>query len=240
MIYKVRDLTIMQITDKYLVITCDSCGGIGNKPADILKVDPYYVGKYTLRVNLIEQLSINAKVLTIVNNVCNEMNSTGSQILKGIKDELADANVLITGSSEENFETFMTAAAVTAIGIVDKLPFYQVRPQDQVVLIGLPKVGDQINLDCDSEIVSYDDLSALHQLNNLIEIIPGGSKGILYECNEVAKLNNLKFINQSNIDLHKSCGPASCVIAIIRDFNLTDLENISSPINHIGYFSSNA
>ncbi|MBV1822090.1 hypothetical protein KUA25_29170, partial [Bacteroidales bacterium MSK.15.36] len=73
-ISKVRDLTLIKLTeDKNLIVACDSCGGIGNKLEDTLKVPAFIVGKFTARVALMEVLCTGAEIVSITDAVCNEM-----------------------------------------------------------------------------------------------------------------------------------------------------------------------
>jgi len=120
---KVRDLTLVSIDEKKtMVISCDSCGGIGLKDGDFLKIPPFYVGKFAARVALFEVLSSGANVVCITNAVCNEMDPTGQEVIKGIKEELKFLNldnITLTGSTEENFNTNSTAVGITAIGIIE-------------------------------------------------------------------------------------------------------------------------
>jgi selenophosphate synthetase-related protein len=113
---KIRDLTIVNISDKNaIVVACDSCGSIGMKKGDVLKIPPFYSGKFTARVGIMEVLCTGAEVVTIVDTVSNEMEPTGNEIIRGIKEELKAANineVVLTGSTEENFPTISTALGV--------------------------------------------------------------------------------------------------------------------------------
>ncbi|HEY5587140.1 MAG TPA: hypothetical protein VIK78_21985 [Ruminiclostridium sp.] len=87
-IKKIRDLSLISIGDnKKMVIDCDNCGGIGMKAMDELKVPPFYVGRFTTRVALLEVLSTGAEVITITNTIYNEMELTGNNIIKGILEE---------------------------------------------------------------------------------------------------------------------------------------------------------
>ena len=119
-----RDVVITELNENQrLIISCDSCGGIGEKVYDQLKVSPYFTGRYTARVTMMEVLCVGAKLIAISNGVSNEMHPTGKKILEGIEDELsfADINdVIITGSSEENMETLCTGVGMTTIGLVNK------------------------------------------------------------------------------------------------------------------------
>jgi len=228
---KVRDLSLIKIdSEKTMVIACDSCGSVGMKEQDVLKVQPFFTGKFTLRVALMEVLCSGAQVIAVTNCVCNEMNSTGLEIIKGLKAELLEAginSVTLTGSTEENFKTFSTGVGITVIGMVlnDELKVQKSEIGSVIVSIGLPKVGSEVNLNFDEEIICYRTLKKLLKLKYIFEILPVGSKGILYEANTLAKTNNLnlKLSSQINIDIYKSAGPSTVVIAAVKLDSLSEL-----------------
>lgn len=240
-IKKIRDLNIIELNNNRLVIACDSCGAIGMKEGDVLKVPPFYVGSFTTRVALLEVMCSGAEVITITNNVCNEMEPTGLEIIKGIKKELSEAGVdeiVLTGSTEENFNTTSTAVGITVIGMAhfNKLKLNSVEKPSVIVTIGYPKVGSEIDLEKDKEIVTYSHIKQLQAFEQVYEIVPVGSKGIQYECRQLAKGNNLylKLEEQKSIDLLKSGGPATCVIAAISEDILKDLLAKIPNINVVG------
>lgn len=239
---KVRDLSLVDLDNKTtLVIACDSCGGIGMKEGDALKVPPLFVGKFAARVPLLEVLSTGAEVMVITNNVCNEMEPTGKEMIKGISEELAEASIddaVLTGSTEENFKTISTAVGVTVMGVVPNnlLRVNTAAVCSYVISIGLPKVGDEINYLKDDEIITYLHLKTLLSLNYVYEIIPVGSKGIAYECEQMALYNNLKFNFEKNlnVNIQKSSGPATCVIAAVKADSIGEINKIVPNVNIIG------
>ncbi|MBN4074625.1 MAG: alpha-ribazole-5-phosphate synthase [Alkaliphilus sp.] len=212
---RVRDLTLIEMDEKILVIAVDSCGGVGQKEMDELKVDPYFVGRLTARVCIMEVLSAGAKVLTIINGVTNEFDTTGEKIFKGITDELIEANIdkiPVNGSSEENFKTVNTGVVITVIGVVEKENIKVSKDLSglKVGLVGLPKVGSEIKLPYDPDIISYKDLYTLLTNDNVIEIIPIGSKGIIGELKQINC--EVELSKNVKMDIHKSAGPATCVL----------------------------
>jgi hypothetical protein len=241
---KIRDLSLICLDkDTTLVVACDSCGGIGSKEGDILKVPPFYVGKFISRVPIMEVMCSGAEVITITNAVCNEMNNTGSDIIKGIRQEMLEADIaeaVLTGSTEENFKPISTALGVTVIGIAKNctLRINSVAEEAVVISIGLPKVGGEIDFIKDNEIVTYEDIKRLLALKEVYEIVPVGSKGIAYEAEQLAAFNHMEisFDQFQKVDLHKSSGPSTCVIAAVskeqysRIVEANDMKNI----NYIG------
>ncbi|MBU5299327.1 alpha-ribazole-5-phosphate synthase [Clostridium sporogenes] len=249
---KVRDLTLISLDkDKTLVVACDSSGSIGPKKNDILKIPAFYTGKFTIRVGILEVMCTGAEIVTVTNAVCCEMNPTGKEIIDGIKGELKRAGideVVLTGSTEENFTTFSTGVGITVLGMVDNSVIkvnsvnnfgdnnekHNKFDEDDVLLIsvGIPKLGKEINIYDDKEIVDYVDIKILLENPRVYEIVPVGSKGILYEGEVLAKNNNLKLKLEENIpiDIKKSNGPATTVIAAIHK---EEYENIRAKINNV-------
>lgn len=235
---KIRDLVCIDIDkDKTMVIACDSCGGIGNKVHDVLKVEPFITGKYTVRVGLLEVLCSGAKIISVIDNVCAEMEPTGKELIKGIKSELELANIIevpLTGSTEENFPVSTTALGITIIGVGKKqeLKLNNIRKNAKVYAIGTPKVGDEINYYKDNEIFSYESLYKLIRLDSVFEMVPVGSKGIFFEAKELAKNNNKQFIlhKNINIDIERTCGPATVVIVAIDEAETSIMNEIHNSV----------
>ncbi len=223
--YKRRDLTIVPLGhNQCLVMACDSCGGVGEKKGDVLYAATEMVGRMAARVVLMEVLASGANVIAVHNMVCCERHKTGQQVIQGIEAELVKANIqveVLNGSTEENFQTVMTAVGVTAIGIADtnKLRFMSAAKGDRIIAIGTPLVGDEI---FGQALPDYSDIKQLLLDIQVKEIVPVGSKGILYEANLLATLNQLSFDpSPCGLDLEKSAGPATCLVAVVTpDFIL--------------------
>ena len=234
-----RDLTIIPLGDKRLVISCDSCGGTGNKVGDILKVSPYYTAKFTARVALTEVICAGAVPFALANGVACEMNPTGAEMILGIKDELKAAGLndtILTGSTEENFATSMTALAVTAIGAADKdsLKFGGASAGDKLILFGRPLLGSEIDLDGAG---FYDEIKELLAMSGVREIIPVGSKGVEYEAEIAAALSRVGCkLYQTGVDYKKSAGPASCLLVICDEADAVNLTRLGAQVTVIGEF----
>ncbi|NBI06482.1 AIR synthase related protein [Senegalia massiliensis] len=240
-----RDLTFIDINENdKLIISCDSAGGIGNKEKDIVKTYPETLGYLTLHVVLSELFSIGAKPISIINTLSVEMNPTGNIILNGIKNLLRELNldedILVTGSTEENFPTVQTGIGLTAIGLVDKRNFKMpYTPKNSLIaVVGIPKVGNEI-LEDNGEIISIKNIIDLKQKDYIHEILPVGSQGILKEIEEMAKTNDLDYsIDESvDIDLYKSAGTSTCIIVSIDHKDYETLKNdIDKPVFKVGKF----
>lgn len=244
-IAKFRDLTLIYINDEQIMaIACDSAGGIGDKEFDVVKVDPEIVGFYTTQVALMEILAIGAEPITVVNALAVEMDPSGKRIINGVKKALEPLKLeddsIVTGTTEENIPVCQTAMGITIIGVIQKSEFRKATAlkHDIAVVVGIPKVGDQIIQD-KGEILTIDLLLKLKSYTEVHEILPVGSKGILYEFGEMADTNNLKYLLDESItiDIHTSAGPGTCAIISIKEehYNLIK-ENFPIPVNKIGKF----
>ncbi len=245
-ITKFRDLTLIDINDtQIMAIACDSSGGIGDKEFDVVKVKPEIVGFYTTQVALMEILAIGAEPITIVNALAVERNPSGEGIIRGVKEAIAPLNLpedkIITGSTEENIPVCQTAMGMTIIGIINKVDFRKTtaRKGDIALSVGIPKVGDEVIADIGNEIMTIELLLKLVKDHRVNEVLPVGSKGILYELGEMARTSELNFVLEEKpfIDIHKSAGPGTCaIISINEEHYHTIKENFPIPIHRIGKF----
>jgi hypothetical protein len=220
--YTRRDLAIIPVTEDYnIVIACDSCGAIGMKKGDAFKLSPFYAAKFTARVVLTEIICSGARPISIANCVANEMNPTGEETITGIHDELRNAGITdisLIGSTEENFNTSMTALAITAVGVAKKseLKFGYAEKGDKLILFGSPRVGPEVDLESTG---FYPEIRRLLQMKGVKELVPVGSKGIAYEANTLAALNEMDFKpHNTKVGLYKSAGPATCMVVLCSDF----------------------
>src|SRR6056297_1265960 len=146
-----RDVWVIDLENNLKIfVACDSSGVIGLKEMDEFKVPPEITGYYTVNVitSELEALGISPKI--IVNNVCAEMNDTGKRIIHGVnkylRENYSDENIQITGSTEENFKTYQTSLGMVAIGFkkVKDFKFYNTKCQNELILVGKPKVGEEV------------------------------------------------------------------------------------------------
>lgn len=242
---KYRDLTLIDINkSQVLVISCDSSGGIGEKENDIVKTSPEIVGYFAAQVCMMEILSFGARPISVIDALSVEMEDTGRRIIEGIKEALEPLNLdidnMLTGSTEENFPVSVTGIGITVIGIIDKkdIVFNKSKAGLRAVLVGVPKVGDEI-LKNRSDIMGIDKLLTLKEKKYIKEILPVGSKGIFYELEEMARTNKLEYTLEEEIeaDIYKSSGPSTCVIVSLEEENIEKLEkDISLPVEILGKF----
>ena len=200
--YTHRDVNFIKLNEnQYIVMACDSCGAIGLKANDVVKVPCYITGRYTARVCLMEILSIGAKPLGITVNICNEPNPTGEEILRGINDELLEVGLSlpITTSTEKNMETSMTALGITVIGIIHRndILLDKISSGNYVYAVGIPSFGNEV-VENEGLIVDTKILFEILKHTYIKEIIPVGSSGIkgeldrLCECLDI----NIQFMEE--------------------------------------------
>ena len=245
LIRTVRDLTLIKISqDISLVIACDSDGGIGSKPHDIVQVPERILGRFAVRVPLMETLASGATPALVVDTLAVEMDPSGKAIIEGIREELAlaglDEDNMLTGSTEDNVPTVQTGMGVVVLGFVSEADFKPGRskPQDVVVCVGTPKSApdDDVDLD-DPDIADTSCVRTLASLEYVHDILPVGSKGVIHEQTELANCADLALLPDSNpgVDVHKSAGPSTCVLASLPMSNLKQLrKSIQQPIYVIG------
>jgi hypothetical protein len=221
---KIRDLTLINLDrEKTMVIACDSCGSVGMKEHDALKVSPFITGQYTARVAILEVLCTGAEVICLTNTICNEMDPTGKEIIRGIEAELRAAGldqVVLTGSTEENFPSFSTGLGVTAVGIADNRKFKINTVKDDALLIALgrPLLGPEVVSSPKTDMVDYSLIHELFHREEVYEMLPVGSKGILYEAQQLARNNalNLTLNENINVNLSRSAGPSTVLLVALR------------------------
>lgn len=242
---KVRDLSIIHlIGDVKLVIACDSNASNGEKVNDTHKNDYNETAVSALKVPLMEVLSTGATPLVIANNLCVEMNPSGKKIIEAMKKELEDAklwdSIQLTGSTEDNMVTTQTGIGVTVIGIVtmDNYKVGKTQSGDIVMSVGLPQSGVEIPYsEKDYDVAKISTVKKLSELEYVHEILPVGSKGALYEANELARTCSCKFKQyaECEIDLYTSAGSSTAVLVSIRPDNINKLiEDMDIPVFRIG------
>lgn len=223
-----RDVDLINLNeDIYLAIACDSCGGIGEKERDVVKVPPYIVGRLTSRVALMEILSVGATPKAITAGICSEPEPTGEGIITGIREELQDLalNISLTISTEKNMPTCQTGLGLSLIGTVkeEELRINKTKAGDKLYCVGIPKVGNEIVLG-DPQIADSLLINKLLSIPLVHDIIPVGSKGIKGEAGMLASFLGLKleWENDLAIDIEKTAGPSTCVLVTVPDKLKTD------------------
>lgn len=242
------DLQLILFGSEYLVIACDSSGGIGNKEGDQLQVDPEIAGYYAAFVPLIECMAVRGEVISLIDTLSVEMVPTGERIIHGIKKAVSEAGCLaeqITGSTEDNIETKMTGIGVTVIGKVAKERVD--RPLNsankKVYLVGKPKVGQELFeeeiLGKMGEVLTLEIMQRLIRQPFIEQLLPIGSKGIVHEIQVLEKrYGHTITMDNKEIDVNKSAGPATCLLITVDATECEHLEKIKQriPVTYIGRF----
>lgn len=246
MIERYRDVVIIYEGDTAYVVSCDSLGAIGSKEHDLLKVDEETVGRATVKVALSEVLSLGAKPVVISDTLSVEKNPTGKKIIEGIKNELEEnglLDVVLTGSTEENFATSMTGIGITVIARAKTadLKIKKVRNGMSVALLGYPLVGSEVLNSKD--ILTLKDYINISDCKEIIEAIPVGSRGIKYELGILEEVSGLKVEARypENIDVLKSGGPSTCCIVVYNKDETLAIRNLTDkPFTYLGEVVVNA
>lgn len=240
-----RDLTLLDVNEaQYLVVACDSDGGIGSKPQDIVKVSDELVGIFGVRVPLFEIIACGAEPFLVVDCLSVEMDGTGARILEAIKAYARLAGIeddaQFTGSTEDNVPTVQTGIGVTVLGMADKQRFFpgSSKAGDSVVCAGIPKSGPRHRLTReDPEVLSIEDLMELRSLSCVRDVLPVGSKGVLREAHQLGASASLTFVPNADagIDLRQSAGPSTCVVlSVAREDARRVLAAVAAPTREIG------
>lgn len=211
-----RDIiTIPVNNEESLIIASDNSGGIGMKTADQVKVSYETVAYYSFRVAAMECISAGGEPISVIlHNFCGE--DTWSELVKGIQKGLAELklpDVPISGSTESNFHLQQSAVGLVVLGkkLLSKRTEKAFSTELMFAVIGKPLVGNEV-IDHADHVVP---LSMFLEVTQLEEIMvwPVGSKGILYELNQM--FTNIEFTKEilsTNLDVLKSSGPATCFI----------------------------
>jgi hypothetical protein len=239
-----RDVEVTEITNDLLLVTaCDSCGAIGSKDLDIVKVPPDLVGRLTTRVALLEVLSAGSEPRVVTVAISSEPDPTGNRILEGVKQELGSAgfnNLPLVISTEKNIPTSQTGLGIGISGVCAKndLRLGLSCPGDYVYCLGRPKVGNEITSADDPEIVNAGDIVKLQNSNGVHDIIPVGSQGIQGEIIRLSNHMKLDFKGQrqDRIDLKKSAGPSTCVLFTCSEKQVSNQFN-GRLLSEIGVFN---
>ena len=241
-----RDLTLVRLAGTfYLVIACDSDGGIGPKPNDTVPAPAELLGRFAARVPLMEMVASGARPLVLVDTLSVEIEPTGRQIIEGVRFEARLAGMVgenvVTGSTEDNVPTTATGIGVTVIGIAEERQIRQgkSKPGDIIACVGIPKSAphDTVIID-DPEIADIPVAISVSLMPFVRDILPVGSKGIYYEACQMAESAGLelKLSSDCNLDIAKSAGPSTCILASLPLASFSEFKDaISKPVSIVGH-----
>ncbi|MBM4763267.1 ATP-binding protein [Bacillus sp. B15-48] len=204
--------------DETIVIACDNSGAIGKKDKDAVKVPYDVVAYFSFRVAAMECIAAGGEPFAVtLQNFCEE--DAWLDLIAGIKKgliELSIENIEITGSTESNFQLNQSAISLTILGKKkrkkDQAPLVY-SEQTKIAVIGSPLVGNEV-VDEAFKVVPLSLFKKLSLIEDVI-ILPVGSKGILYELNQLFYNRTFSLTQlESDLNLLKSAGPATCFIVV--------------------------
>jgi ribosomal protein S8 len=239
------DVSILKMPTGHAIVTgSTSSGAVGPKEMDKVKVNGQVLGKFLARVALMDVTATGAFPLLLSVTLGVESEPTGNNIIEGIKREARsiglDPNQVIMENTEDNFQTVQTGAGLTVVGLAneDELRLGKTMPGDLIVAIGRPKVGEEvIPAEVRGEIADLRNVVQLNQRRYVHDISAVGSFGIASEAKMMAYGvgRQLKLLEAPGLDLNKTAGPATVVLATVDPDRLEDLrEIIPKPINVVG------
>jgi hypothetical protein len=239
------DVTVMKVPTGHAIVTgSTSSGAVGPKMMDKVKVDGKILGKFLARVALMDVTATGAFPILLSVTLGVEKEPTGNEIIEGIRRETRvlglDPNQVLMENTEDNFETVQTGAGLTVVGFAneDELRLGKTVPGDLVVAVGKPKVGDEVlSAEVHGEIADLKNVVSLSQRKYVHDIMAVGSLGIANEARMMAFAvgRQLKFNEAVGVDLEKSAGPATVVLATVDAGKLEDLRVlIPKPVNVVG------
>lgn len=177
-----RDALFHQLTSEIgLVVTADCSGGIGIKDDDVVKVEDEIVGYYAARVSLMENISVGGTPFSLVfHNLSGENSWVDYE--KGVTRALSELGINklpIIGSSETNFKLRQSGFGISVLGQASKKQ--KTTPKDaSFALVGSPLVGIEVLLE-EEKVLPLQLFHSMVSLEGIYEIIPIGSKGVMYE-----------------------------------------------------------
>ena len=225
----VRDLLIVDGSPP-LVIACDSVGGIGPRPADLVRVPADVVAHFAARVPLLEVLCSGARPVALVNTLCHDMAEATVFIdtFRAVASEVGIRPDAVTGSTEENVPSPATGVGVTVIGtLTGDLLTGGGRPGDVVICVGWPRSAphDEVFIG-HPDIVPLSTVQALVATGAVHDALPVGSRGIGYEAGQLAESSGCALAWLPHpLPLDASGGPASCVLLACDPASVPDLRN---------------
>lgn len=225
----VRDLLIVDGSPP-LVIACDSVGGIGPRPADLVRVPADVVAHFAARVPLLEVLCSGARPVALINTLCHDMAEATVFIdtFRAVASEVGIRPDAVTGSTEENVPSPATGVGVTVIGtLAGDLLTGGGRPGDVVICVGWPRSAphDEVFIG-HPDIVPLSTVQALVTTGAVHDALPVGSRGIGYEAGQLAESSGCALTWLPHpLPLDASGGPASCVLLACDPASVPDLRN---------------
>lgn len=213
-----RDVAVIPFgNDEEIVIASDNSGGIGMKQLDHVYVGYETVSYYSFRVAYMECVSVGAIPFSVV---IHNFNGDGawSALVAGAEQgmrEIGIDNLQITGSTETNMTLMQSAVGITVLGkrkTRQEKTFSSIN-QVNTAIIGKPLVGTEV-IQQNEDIAPLDLFQWCCAQESVLEVLPVGSKGILFELKQLFANQLLRYT--SDLDMKKSSGPSTCFIIVYR------------------------
>ena len=218
-----------------LIIASDNSGGIGMKAADHVKVSYETIAYYSFRVSAMECIAAGGEpVSVIMHNFCGE--NTWKELVNGIQKGLAELkleDVPITGSTESNFDLQQSAVGLIVLGkrALSKKSEKAFSNDLKFAVIGRPLVGNEV-IDNKDQVVPLTVFLEVSKIQDIL-VWPVGSKGILYEFNQMFTDKEFrKDMLNTNLDVLKSSGPSTCFIIAFEQYQEEALKKIANAYYH--------
>ncbi|WP_273831869.1 ATP-binding protein [Guptibacillus sedimenti] len=211
-----RDGTVIELGAETLIITSDNSGAIGMKEQDRVAVPYDVVAYYAFRVAVMENVALGGVPVSVVmHNFCGdrEWEALVSGVERGKRELGVNYEITITGSSETNMPLLQSALGVVVIGKQHRtLSKVCIEYATKFAVIGKPLVGEEV-VNEEAAIAPLELFRYISEQEGVQSVLPVGSKGILYELNEL--VDGVKVVEsmvQTDLDLYKSSGPSTCFI----------------------------
>lgn len=209
---------ILRVSENILIAT-DNSGSIGEKEFDQVKIPYNRVAYYLFRVAYMESLAAGASPKAILLNNFNG-DSAWEKLIDGLKkafDELEIPMLTIEGSTESNFELKESATSLSIIGVevqTESIEWSnQLKEAYSIAVIGEPFVGEEVVIH-EEELPSLKKFHHLAKREEVLALIPVGSKGIESAIREISPDLSVRFPERINVK--KSAGPATSYIVLYK------------------------
>jgi hypothetical protein len=231
-----RDILTIPFSNDYsLLIASDNSGAIGMKEHDHVKSPYEMVAYYSFRVAVMECMAAGGEPISVVlHNFCgNEpWNRLVSGIQKGLKELKLDY-VPVTGSTESNFSLQQSAVGLLVLGKKSRRKMTEMSydPKLKYGIVGMPLVGEEVLKHRDLIVP----LAIFQEINRLQDVMvwPAGSKGILYEMNQL--FTDKAFTKENvmtSVNIVKSSGPSTSFIVVYCEHQEAKIKGLTGDYFH--------
>lgn len=212
-----RDVLFLPLNDeKEIVLSTDCSGAIGEKAGDEVFAPDRIVAYFSMRVAMMELMAVGGTASAVILS-----NFTGDQswneYMEGIYQVFAELELSplpVIGSTETNMSLQQSAIGLTVLGDIEKERKRIKRTPAHAcfAVIGEPLVGASVLTDKE-RVAPLSLFRKLLEIAEIYEVVPIGSKGILYEFEQLLKDNDISELKVTSfLDLDKSSGPATCFL----------------------------